>query len=107
MVESSARLHVAGDVGGQRLAFRSDPVYNRPLHPLGVIGPSTVRTLLNLLAHNKFILDANGSSAKKRTRSAIAITSSSDVTIWLIVLRFLLISLSYRGAHLIVSVYLI
>ena len=30
-----------------------------------------------------------------------------DVTIWLIVLRFLLISLSYRGAHLIVSVYLI
>ena len=32
---------------------------------------------------------------------------ASSVTIRLIVLRFLLISLSYRGAHLIVSVYLI
>ena len=29
------------------------------------------------------------------------------VMIWLIVLRFLLISLSNRGAHLIISVYLI
>ena len=78
MVESVARLRVAGDVGGQRLTFWSNPVYDRPLHPLGVIGPSTIRTLLNLLAHNKSFLDANGSCVKEHTRSAIAITSSSE-----------------------------
>jgi len=65
MVEAVARLYIAGDVGGQRLAFWSNPVDNCTLHPLGVISPSTVRTLLDLLVHNKSVLDVYGSFCEK------------------------------------------
>ena len=57
MVEATARLYIAGDVGGQRLALWSDPINNCTLHPLSVISPSTVRTLLNLLVYNKSVLN--------------------------------------------------
>jgi len=65
MVEAAARLYIAGDVGGQWLAFRSNPVNNCTLHPLGVISPSTIRTLLDLLVHNKSVLNVYGSFCEK------------------------------------------
>ena len=49
MVKTAAGLDVAGYVRSERLTLRGDPIDNRALHSLGVVGPSAAGTLLNLL----------------------------------------------------------
>ena len=48
MVKATPGLDIARNVGGQRLAFRSNPVNDWTLHSFGVISPSTSGTFLNL-----------------------------------------------------------
>ena len=63
---------------GQRLTFGSDPINDWTLHSLGVIGPGTIGTLLNLLMTYKPTPNTHKPFRKQHTKSAIAITSSSE-----------------------------
>ena len=78
MVKSTARFDVTRDMRGQGLTFWSDPINDRTLHSLGVIGPGTIGTLLNLLVTYKPTLDICKSFKRPHTKSAITITSSSE-----------------------------
>ena len=48
MVKAATGLDVTRDMRDQRLSFRGDPINDRTLHSLRVIGPSAGSTLLNL-----------------------------------------------------------
>ena len=76
MVEATTGLDIARDMGSQRLAFRSNPINDWALHPLGVIGPSTIGTLLNLLVVSQHSIYIRG--FVRLTSSAMEITSSSE-----------------------------
>ena len=49
MVKTAARLDIARYMRSKRLTLRGDPIDDRALHSLGVVGPGTAGALLNLL----------------------------------------------------------
>jgi len=61
-----AGFDIARDMRGQWLAFWSDPINDWTFHSLGVIGPGTISTLLNLPMTYKPMLNTNKSSEDNR-----------------------------------------
>ena len=49
MVKTATCLGIARYVRSQRLTLQGDPINDRTLHALGIVGPSAAGTLLNLL----------------------------------------------------------
>lgn len=80
MNKATSRLHVAGDVGGQRLALQSDPIDYRAFHSLGIVSPSTIGAFLNL-RKIKACVDLYRLMVTQLTKSAIMMTSSSEDSI--------------------------
>ena len=110
MVESMASLDITRDVGSQWLSLWSNPINNCGLHPLSVISPSTIGTLLDLLIiHLKSVLNIYKWFII-HTKSTITITSSSEDNMsrssipgidwrssWKTACSFLSLSLSHKG----------
>ena len=62
MVKTAARLGITRYVRSERLTLRGDPINDQTLHSLGIVGPSTAGTLLNLLVDTEVsVLHVNDS----------------------------------------------